>query len=96
MFHIFFSAKSATPAGTTYFVILGSCFHLYSVVSVAEFCKTEAANVIQGVDPLQQLGMMAFGAEFEHSTAEQVELHRHFSRHRRVDDRRQLMSREDA
>ena len=55
-------------------VVDGSRLHLHSVVAVAQLGEAEAADVLEVVDTLQQLLVVALRAQLEHRAAEQVEL----------------------
>lgn len=65
--------------------------HLHGIIAVAQFSQPETADAFQCVDVFQERVEMFIGAQFQNRSPEQIELHRHFGGHRRVDNRRQLV-----
>ena len=74
-------------------VVGGCCLHLDGVVAVPELSEAKAANVCHVVDALKEV-VVPLGAEAQHGTTKQVELHCHLGAHGRV-DHCQLVRRED-
>ena len=78
------------------FVISSSGLHLHSIVAIAKLGEPEAADIVQVVDPLQELFVVPLCAQLQDGAAEQVELNRHLGRHGRVDDSSELVSCKDS
>ena len=57
-----------------FFVVVGSRFHFYGVVAVAEFCQAETASYVQTVN-LVEYPAVPVGVESHDGTSEEVVVH---------------------